>query len=315
MHQDQKIIITGAAGLVGQNLVLLLREQGYLNIIALDKNANNLALLKQLNPEITTINADLSEPGSWANAFKNADCVILLHAQITGLYYDDFVKNNLKATENILAVIKQFQLPFTIHVSSSVVNSVANDYYTRSKTDQEKMVLDSNIACCVLRPTLMFGWFDPKHLGWLARFMERVPVFPIPGDGKYARQPLYSRDFCRIIIAAMEKRPLNKIYDIVGAGQVDYIDIIKEIKKTKKLSTWIVNIPYYLFYYLLKIYALFDKKPPFTADQLKALTAGDFFTGVDTEAVFNVKQSLFSEAINETFNHPSYSQIRIGENT
>ena len=27
----------------------------------------------------------------------------------------------------------------------------------------------------------MFGWFDRKHLGWLSRFMSKVPIFPIPG--------------------------------------------------------------------------------------------------------------------------------------
>ena len=31
----------------------------------------------------------------------------------------------------------------------------------------------------------MFGWFDRKHLGWLARFMTRAPVFPVPGHGRY----------------------------------------------------------------------------------------------------------------------------------
>jgi hypothetical protein len=47
----------------------------------------------------------------------------------------------------------------------------------------------------------MFGWFDRKHLGWLSRFMKKVPVFPIPGHGRYMRQPLYGgRDFANIII-------------------------------------------------------------------------------------------------------------------
>ena len=47
----------------------------------------------------------------------------------------------------------------------------------------------------------MFGWFDRKHLGWLARFMQRAPVFPIPGDGRYLRQPLYVGDLCNVIAA------------------------------------------------------------------------------------------------------------------
>lgn len=306
-----KIIISGAAGLVGQNLVLMLREKGYTNIIAIDKHQANLVLLKKLNPDITALHADISEMGLWSINLKDADYVIMLHAQITGIYYNDFLKNNIKATENLLEVINQYHIPYTIHISSSVVNSIAKDFYTNSKAEQEKIVINSGITHCILRPTLMFGWFDPKHLGWLSRFMEKVPIFPIPGNGKYLRQPLYSRDFCKIIIAAMENQPCNKIFDIVGNDQIDYIDMIKTIKKSKKLNTIIVKVPYRLFYILLKTYSLIDKKPPFTADQLTSLTAGDYFIGVDALKLFGVKMTRFQHAIEETFNHPIYSKIHI----
>lgn len=312
MQKDKKIVITGAAGLVGQNLVLLLQEQGYSNIVAIDKNKQSLQLLKELNPKITTILADLSKEDAWEDCLVGAESLIMLHAQITGIYYDEFVKNNIRATEKIVEKTIKHKVPYTVHISSSVVNSVADDYYTNTKIAQEKLVLASGIKCCVLRPTLMFGWFDPKHLGWLSRFMERVPVFPIPGHGKYLRQPLYSRDFCKIIIAAMEQRPENKIYDIVGQDQIDYIDMIKTIKQVKKLKTNIIKIPYWLFYALLKIYAIFNKKPPFTADQLTALTAGDFFTGVNAQQIFGVEMTSFKDAIAETFNHPIYSQVQVG---
>ena len=72
-------------------------------------------------------------------------------------------------------------MPNLIHISSSVVNSKANDFYSKSKREQEELVINSGIPCHILRPTLMFGWFDRKHLGWLSRFMSKVPIFPIPG--------------------------------------------------------------------------------------------------------------------------------------
>lgn len=312
MYKNEKIVITGAAGLVGQNLILYLRNNGYKNIIALDKQKDNLNILKKFNPNITTIHADLAEHGTWENVFENCQIAILLHAQITGLYYEEFIKNNILATENVLSVIKKFQVSYTIHISSSVVNSIAKDFYTTSKEQQEKMVLESGIPCCILRPTLMFGWFDPKHLGWLSRFMEKTPLFPIPGHGKYIRQPLYSRDFCKIIAAAIEKKPINKIYDIVGQEKISYIEVIKSIKEAKKLKTVIVKIPYTAFYLLLKCYALINKNPPFTSDQLKALTAGDYFTGVDPQKVFGVSMTPLNKAIEETFSHPIYSQIVLG---
>jgi hypothetical protein len=54
---------------------------------------------------------------------------------------------------------------------------------------------------------------------------------------------------------------------------------------------------------------LFSRKPPFTADQLKALTAGDDFCGVDTRAAFGVEQTPFEEAIRESYCDPRYSHI------
>jgi nucleoside-diphosphate-sugar epimerase len=307
--KQSKIVITGAAGLVGQNLLVELKQQGYENLVAIDKHEYNLGILRQLHPHVTTIVADLAESGEWTKAFDGAACCVQLHAQITGKHPELFERNNIDATRKVLDAIEAHRVPYLVHISSSVVNSVANDDYTNTKKAQEKLVAQSGIRHCVLRPTLMFGWFDPKHLGWLSRFMSKTPVFPIPGDGRYMRQPLYERDFCRCILRCMESQPDGDVYDIVGDTRVDYVDIIKEIKKAKGLHTLIMHIPYGLFNFLLKLYALFSGTPPFTADQLKALTAGDEFHGVDTFATFGVRQTAFADAIKESYCDPRYSSI------
>lgn len=310
MHDRQsKLVITGAAGLVGQNLIVELKAQGYRNLVAIDKHAHNLGILARLHPEVTTVLADLAEPGDWERHFAGAEVVLQLHAQITGKYPELFVRNNLDATRHVLDACRRHAVPFLVHISSSVVNSVADDDYTRTKKAQEALVRDSGIAHCTLRPTLMFGWFDPKHLGWLSRFMAKTPVFPIPGDGRFMRQPLYERDFCRCIVRCLETRPAGAVYDIVGDTRIDYVDIIRTIKRVKRLNTLIVHIPISVFAFLLRTYALFSSKPPFTADQLKALSAGDDFRGVDTAAVFGVRQTPFEDAIRESYCDPTYSSI------
>jgi nucleoside-diphosphate-sugar epimerase len=309
LPHDVKIVITGAAGLVGQNLIVELEAQGYRNLVAIDKHAYNLGVLRELHPDVRTIEADLAESGDWADAFRHAAVVVQLHAQITGKHHDVFERNNIVATRHVLDACHRHAVPYLVHVSSSVVNSVADDSYTRTKKAQEALVVQSGLRHCVLRPTLMFGWFDPKHLGWLSRFMAKTPVFPIPGDGRFMRQPLYERDFCRCLVKAMQMQPDGAVYDVVGATRVDYIDIIRTIKRVKRLRTLIVPIPIAFFAFLLRSYALFSRMPPFTADQLKALSAGDDFRGVDTEAVFGVRQTPFEQAIAESYTDPRYSHI------
>ncbi len=309
MDKSAKIVIPGAAGLVGQNLIIELKEQGFNNLVAIDKHPQNTKILKELHPDIEVIEADLSEDGDWKYAFKDASVVLMLQAQIGAPTIEPFIKNNIESTKLILEVIKEYNIPYIVHISSSVVNSVANDFYTNTKKEQEKLVVESGVKYCILRPTLMFGWFDRKHLGWLSRFMEKVPFFPIPGDGKYMRQPLYERDFCRIIVSAMQMQPENKIYNITGKEKIDYIDIIRTIKRVKGLKTPIVKIPFKLFRGLMATYALFSKNPPFTTQQLDALVADDEFELIEWWDIFGVEPTPFEDAMRETFNDPKYSNI------
>lgn len=304
-----KIVLPGGAGLVGQNLVARLKAKGYTQIVVLDKHRENLAILKQTQPDITAEFADLAEPGEWQRHFVGADVVVMLQAQIGGNNYQEFVRNNVDATALILDQIKLNNIPRLVHISSSVVVSVADDFYTNTKKEQERMVLESGIVCPILRPTLMFGWFDRKHLGWLSRFMKKVPIFPIPGNGRYLRQPLYVGDFSNIIISCIENNSLLGIFNISGHENIDYIDIIREIKQATHARTLIAKIPYCLFYSLIWMWSLFDQNPPFTTQQLASLSAKDEFEVIDWPGIFGVPYTPFTAAINETFNDPTYSKI------
>lgn len=304
-----KVVLPGGAGLVGQNLVARLKAKGYSNIVVLDKHRANIEVLKGVQPDITVEYADLAESGDWQRHFAGADVVVMLQAQIGGNNYQEFVRNNVDSTRLILDAIKLNNVPYLVHISSSVVESKGDDFYTNTKVDQEKMVLESGIPCPILRPTLMFGWFDRKHLGWLSRFMAKVPVFPVPNDGRYMRQPLYVGDFSNIIISCIESRIRDGVYNISGHEKVDYIDIIHEIKRATHAKAIILHIPYGLFYSLLWAWGLFDKNPPFTTQQLAALSAKDEFEVIDWPGIFGVPYTPFTKAIDETFNDPTYSKV------
>jgi len=307
--EQSKIILPGGAGLVGQNLLVRLKQYGFSNLVVLDKHQSNLRILKTLHPDIVCECVDLAGSGDWQRHFDGATAVVMLQAQIGGMEYDDFVRNNVMASRNILDVVKKYNVPRLVHISSSVVESVADDFYSRSKREQEALVSDSGITCPILRPTLMFGWFDRKHLGWLARFMQKTPLFPVPGHGRYMRQPLYVGDFCNVIISCLENENINGIYNISGHEKIDYIDIIRAIKRVTGSKTPIVKIPYGMFHMLLTVWSWFDKNPPFTTQQLAALTARDEFEIIDWPGIFDVPLTAFHAAVEETFTHPKYSRI------
>jgi len=311
LHPADKIVVYGAAGLVGQNLLVLLKEAGFANLTVVDKHAANVAVLRGLHPELTVFEADMAEPGPWEDAVAGAAAVVMLQAQIGGEVEDEFHRNNIVSTERALAACRRHGAPFIVHISSSVVNSMARDWYTETKKAQEKLVADNGLAHCVLRPTLMFGWFDRKHLGWLSRFLRWAPVFPIPGSGRYMRQPLYVMDFCRIILACLQRQPAGMAYNITGREKVDYIDIIRGIKAVVGGAAPIIRIPYGLFWLMLKAYALIDSNPPFTTKQLKALITPDEFELIPWWDIFGVAATPFETALRETFGPGRYAGLRL----
>jgi nucleoside-diphosphate-sugar epimerase len=307
---DRKIVVTGAAGLVGQNLLPRLKRSGLGTITAIDKHIKNTEVLRRFHPEIRVITADLASPGEWEREFEGCTHLVSAHAQIGGLHHDEFVRNNIMATERMLDAALRANVGYVVNISSSVVNSQAIDDYTETKKAQEALVAASGIRQVVLRPTLMFGWFDRKHVGWLARFMQRTPVFPIPGDGKYLRQPLYGGDFADIIASAIGSE-ITGAYNITGMERIDYIDLIRLVKDAVSARARIQKVPYSLFSFMLKTNALFDKNPPFTAKQLEALVTPDVFEVIDWPAIFKVRATPLKEALETTFRDPTYGNVAL----
>ena len=103
IDKSAKIVLTGAAGLVGQNLIVELKAQGYTRLVAIDKHEYNLGILRELHPDVEAILADLAEPGAWEDSVSrtppaSCNCTRRSPASIRDL----FVRNNIDATRRVL---------------------------------------------------------------------------------------------------------------------------------------------------------------------------------------------------------------------
>ena len=256
-----KIVVTGAAGLIGQNLIARLKQRGSHTVVGIDKHKANIRILREFHPDIQVVEADMAEPGSWEQALDGANSIVVGHAQIGGLAEAEFTRNNLMATRRLLDAVAGRGGCHLVHISSSVVNSVAADWYTETKKAQEAMVLASANPTIVLRPTLMSAGSTASI--WLAGPLHeagtRVP------DSR--RRPLRSptavcRRFLRDHHGVPESEAGGTAYNISGLERIDYIDLMRMVREAVNAKAPIVKIPYGLFRFALSIYAVLDKIHP-----------------------------------------------------
>ena len=301
----RKIVLAGGAGMVGQNLTPLLLEAGA-RVIAVDKNEKNLRLLARLNPGLEAHTADLAEEGPWTDLLRGAEAVVDLKAQIASPDYEVFERNNVRTQQRLLDACRAHHVPHLVHLSSSVVISVARDGYSESKRAAEELVKASGVPHTILRPPLMFGCFDVKHLGYITRLLERTPVLPIPGSGRYLRQPLYVMDLCRVILRCLERGPTGTTHNLIGHERIDFIDLLRMIATERGLTRALLPVPLPLFGAVLSMGAWILRRPPFTKEQLEALVAGDDFPVDGWAETFGVRYTPFRDGLREVYASPRY---------
>lgn len=293
-----KIILPGGAGFVGRNLVKFLA--GVIpaeNITVIDKSADHLQMVKKYG--VKTVKADLSEKGTWYDLFSGQDVIIHLAAQISSKNEEDFQKNNIRATEHIIEAARNAGISKIIFFSSAAVLSVRKDAYADTKLRAEECVKKSGLTYCVIQPSMMYGPTDDKNIGYLISFAKKMPVFPIPGHGRWPRQPIYIDDICRLILHFLDEFPENKVYSINGKETIFFKDMINTVFRELGGFNMKLSLPIPVFKFLMVTYQKLAGNEQFTADQVDSLASCDVFPDYPWWDEFHIPATSFKDGIRQ----------------
>ncbi len=83
------------------------------------------------------------------------------------------------------------------------------------------------------------------------------------------------------IVAAVEQRTIGAC-NSTGPNRIDRVTLVRAMKRATGAGAAIVKIPSALFDGLLRIFAMFDRNPPFTENQLEAAMDETFRRPVST---------------------------------
>lgn len=245
-----KVLITGAAGFIGSNLVhLLFNERPSWKLTALDAltYAGNLKNLEPLlsQEQISFAHLDINDSEAIDKFLSSEKFDIVFHLAAES-HVDrsihsaaEFIRTNVLGTENLLSAARASGVGRFIHISTDEVYGSLGatglfteetpldptSPYAASKASSDLVALayykTHKLPVMVTRCTNNYGpyQFPEKFIPlFIANALENKPL-PLYGDGMNVRSWLHVKDHCTALLRVAEAGRPGEVYNI-GPNQV-----------------------------------------------------------------------------------------------
>jgi NADH dehydrogenase len=288
------ILVTGANGFVGRNLVKLLRQDN-IAVRALVRNVAKAARLRDLGAELAE--GDISNLSSLETALQGCKKVIHLVGIIQEAPGVTFKGVHVDGTRNLLETAKKAGVRHFIYQSALGTRPNAKSRYHRTKWEAEELVRASGVPFTILRPSLIYGPGDLFTIR-LAETIKISPVLPVIGTGRSKVQPIFIDDVNECIrkISTSDSY-LNEMYEIGGPEQLTYEEVTKAIAAALGIRRSTVHMPMFFMRTMAKVAETILSKPPVTTDQLIMLQEDNVCSMRDIREVFGIEPVRFRDGL------------------
>ena len=252
-------VITGGAGFIGSHIAEQLVKIGH-NVTIIDNLSNGKKEnLSKIIKKIKFVNGDIRDFDLLKNTLKNTDGVF--HQAALASVQESFSKEqeyfdvNVKGTENILKLAREFNFKVVYASSSSIYGNPEkipieeNDQknpinpYAITKLDDEKLAIKyagMGVRVIGLRYFNVFGKGQSKeYAGVLKLFLERIKdKLPpkINGDGSQFRDFVYVEDVADANIMSMDSNIDHEFFNVGTNTSITILDLAKTIIKFSNLN-------------------------------------------------------------------------------
>ena len=314
------ILLTGATGFLGRNLVPSLLEAGY-HIRALVRPTSQTDFLQAYGVELAYAD-DISDKTAVAAACVGCDEVI--HAAGQFRFWGNessFWQVNVEGTTAVLEAAHQAQVKKVIHISTiAVIGETPKtgiiteetrckplEAYQATKLQGEQRALDYHrqhgLPVVILRPGAFYGpwgryafnrlFFEEPLRGW------RIKV----NGGRHVSFPVFVPDVVQGILLALDKGQAGEIYNICSQS-LDHNSINAIISDLAHIGHWRLNIPVQAVLLLAHAWTFlsrYTKREPFYPSNLAHYVFQDWHVSTEkAECELNFKPTPFRHGAKQT---------------
>ena len=281
------ILVTGASGFVGKEVVKRLLAEGY-QVRAFVRKLSYINELEGMGVEIYF--GDIRHFKSFQNAVEGIEIIIHLAAAL-GVPAGEYMEITVGGVENLIRIVNERSIKKVIYMSSMSVYDLADcsentkitenhiyerrpldrGAYTASKLEAEKLVRKemetSQASWTILRPSMIIGRHSKVFLNPLGISLGKLRL--IFGLGYDHLRLIPVEDVADVITECVESEKCNgRIYNLNHDDRISKRQYLKQVVGPTSGKGINLYLPHWIMISLIymqeKIFKLVRRKPPLT---------------------------------------------------
>ena len=261
-----RVAVTGAFGFTGRALAEQLLASGH-DIVNLSRRSSEG---DPLAGRLITHALDASRPDGLRAALAGVNVLYntwWLRFPRDGATFEGLIADSAV----LLEAARDSGVRRIVHVSVVGAETNAETPYVRAKAALEGVIRASGLEWTIVRPTLLFGPGDIliNNLAWALR---RLPIYGMPGFGRYRVQPIHVDDVARICMEAAGG-PAGRAIDAAGPETFEYRDLVARIRAAVGSCSLVVPMPGPLVLAAARALGLVVGDVVLTRDEIRELTS------------------------------------------
>lgn len=239
MTDIRLILVTGATGYVGGQLVPRLLEQGFeVRVFVRDREKlKNFAWSSKVQIAV----GDILKPDTLESSLSGVDAAYyLIHSMTAGA---DFAQQDITAASNFGSAAKAAGVRRVIYLGGLGADSADLSEHLRSRQKTGGALRNTGVCVTEFRAAIIVGAgsISFEMIRYLA---ERVPIMICPRWVRTRVQPIAIDDVISYLVESLkESRSSGRIIEIGGNDILTYGDLMKGYAQVRGLRRLLLNVP------------------------------------------------------------------------
>ncbi|HEX3049273.1 MAG TPA: complex I NDUFA9 subunit family protein [Aggregatilineaceae bacterium] len=288
------ILVTGASGYVGHNLIRRLVETGKPVRALVHNVAKAEARLAKVRDKIEIVQGDVTRPATLAPAVEGVSAVIHLVAVAIEKKEFTYEAVNYQGTVNLVDAVKAAGVRRFINMSQNGASSTLPYRFLASKGKAQDYVAASGLDWTAFRPSVIWGPQD-EFANVQARLIKLTPFFfPVVGSGKALFQPVYVGDVvAAFALSVDDESTIGQSYELGGPEVLTYQEIVQRVLQALDTHRLLLRLPVPVLRPIVQLMQFSLPNPPVTTSLLDLLKVDNVVEHNALTDVFDIKPRPF----------------------